>query len=165
MVNFAQPGYIVGYYFTCKRRCWFALRHIRCEDLNELVKLGKVITKHHEFRGKREVELERCKLDLMDVKKGIVFEIKLSKKPAEGHIMQLKYYLFKLKQSGHDNPVGILKLYSGRRQLVITLTENDENILERTEVEIEALKNTDKPPPPTKLPFCKKCSYYELCWI
>ncbi|MCO6473340.1 MAG: Dna2/Cas4 domain-containing protein, partial [Melioribacteraceae bacterium] len=47
----------------------------------------------------------------------------------------------------------------------VELSEKDEAELERIKKDINSITELEYPPEVINKPFCKKCSYYDLCYI
>lgn len=78
--------------------------------------------------------------------------------------MQLLYYLFYLKQLGIEKK-GTINYVKEKRVDEVVLTKDDEEEIKQTLVKIKNILAQDKPPALAKLPYCKKCSYYEFCYV
>jgi len=134
------------------------------EDENIL--LGRLI---HETSFSREVKnIQIDNIISIDFKKGkdnlIVFEIKKSSKLEEPVKWQLYYYLYYLKNKG-IKAKGILVYPKEKKRKEIVLTKEIENEIIKIIKEIPRIVSLQNPPKPIKKPYCKRCSYYEFCWI
>ena len=163
MVNIT--GTILSYYFICKTKLWLHANRINLEDNSEDVRIGKVL---HEIREDKvsEVSFESIKVDKRT--KDYVIEVKKSDSDLEATRWQLLFYLYKLKQKGIVKR-GKLEVFEKNRQKkkvhFIELGESEENELVEVLQNIEKLINLSKPPKPQFMPKCKKCAYYEYCFI
>ena len=54
---------------------------------------------------------------------------------------------------------------AGKAAIILTLGEKEEKQLEQIQMQIEELLQMDEVPPAEKNSRCKKCSYYEYCYI
>lgn len=158
-------GTVVNYYTHCKRQCWLFYHHINLEDNSEDVRVGRIL---HELKKqeKEEVALEGIKLDKVTAK--YVTEIKKSDADLAAATAQLEYYLIVLHDKGIDRQGRLECLEKNKQNKSIhTLVLTEEEIEERKKLykHIEEFLNTDAPPPPVLKPVCKKCAYYEYCFI
>lgn len=136
------------------------------EQNSENVKLGKFL---HEQSFKREKETmvdQRIAIDFVRKKGQIeLHEVKKSAALEKAHYWQLMYYLYYLeKYKGIENATGVINYPKQRKIVKVALTVDAQNELESMLVRITALVENPAPPEKKKLPYCKKCSYYEFCW-
>lgn len=135
------------------------------EESNDRVQQGKVI--HQYSYGNKEKKKEKLidgmiKIDILE--SHTVREVKLSSKMENADRMQLLYYLYYLKQKGiHKN--GSINYVNEKRVDEIKLTKEDEIYIEEVLIDINTILNYNIPPKIIKLPYCKKCAYYEYCYI
>ncbi len=144
---------------------WLFAHKINLEDNSEDVRIGKVL---HEISEDKvdEVSFDGIKVD--KITKDYVVEVKKSDSDIEAGKWQLMYYLFVLKQKGIKKK-GRLEVFEKNRQnkkkFVIELTaENERKLLEILE-DIERILNSDIPPNPKFESKCRKCAYYEYCFL
>lgn len=163
--EFKVQGTKFNYYYICKRKLWLFSKGIAMEESNDRVQQGK-ITHEHSYKikeGNKEKLIDGLiKIDILE--KENVREVKLTSKMEESDRMQLLYYLYYLKQIGIHRS-GTLNYVKERKVEQVNLTEEDENEIERA---LEGIKKTLAlaiPPRVEKLPYCKKCAYYEYCYI
>jgi len=158
-------GTIVNYYFHCKTQMWLHANRINLEDNSEDVRIGKVL---HDISESRvdEVSFEGIKVD--KITKDYVVEVKKSDSDIEAAKWQLIYYLYVLKQKGIEKK-GRLEVFEKNRQdkkrFIIGLTpENEKKLLEILQ-DIEKILSNPTPPRPKFESKCKKCAYYEFCFL
>lgn len=159
-------GVMVQYYVACKRELWFFANRINLNVYNELIELGKLIHEKSYEREKKSILIDDT-ISIDFIKKSsdlIVFEIKKSSKLKKSVMYQLLYYLYYLKKKG-IKAVGYLLYPKERKRQKITLTLEKEKELEEIIKDIPRIVSRDVPPPPSKKPYCKSCSYYEFCWV
>ena len=101
------------------------------------------------------------RLDIVDNE--YIREIKISSKMSKADEMQLLYYMFYLKQLG-INKKGTINYVKEKRVDTIELTKEKEEEIKQTLVNIKAIENKKSPPKLEKLPYCKKCAYYNFCY-
>ena len=128
--------------------------------------IGKAI---HEDRLKKqndEIAIENIKLDKLT--KNYVIEIKKSDADVEAASWQLMYYLKVLKEKG-INRKGKLEFVeknkSEKKVFVLELTTEKEKELQEHIERIKTLIDSEKIPERLNKTGCRKCSYYEYCYI
>ena len=160
-------GTLINYYFHCKIQCWLHANRINLEDNSEDVRIGKVLHEINEEKSKNtEISIDNVKIDKL-TKKYLV-EVKKSDSDVEAVKWQVLLYLYKLKQKGVIKKGKIEFMEKNRQKKKIHYIDLDEvNEKELLEVlqEIEDLIQLEKPPPPVLKKKCKKCAYYEYCFI
>ena len=95
--NSNLTGTQINYYFHCKRQLWLFSHQITCEQESDVVYLGKVIHETSYDREKKEIEIDRLKLDFLDIRSGIIHEVKKSESFSHAHQWQVLFYLYYLK--------------------------------------------------------------------
>lgn len=157
----------INYLSLCPRKLWLFANGITMEHTSETVAEGRLI---HETaypqRAERftELQIDNIKIDYYDPQTRTVHEIKKSDKLEESHIVQVRYYLWVLESYGIESPTGIIEYPRQRRTRDVTLTEDDRRRIEQLVQTAEALPEQACPAVIRK-PYCKKCSYYEFCYI
>lgn len=135
------------------------------EHLDENVQLGKLLDESSYNREKGQVMIdETVNIDFIKDWK-ILHEVKKSKAIEEAGIWQLKYYMYFLKQKGIIIEKGVVDYPKLRQRETIFLTTEDERKIEKILVDIEITTSSLKPPTIIDKPLCKKCAYYEYCYI
>lgn len=158
-------GTLVNYYTHCQRQCWLFYHHINMEDNSEDVRIGRVL---HEMKkqDKEEVALDGIKLDKLTA--DYVTEFKKSDADLAAAMAQLEYYLIVLHDKGIIRKGRLECLEKNKQNKSIhTLTLTEEKIREiKAQYRcIEDFLTSDVPPPPSMMSMCKKCAYYEYCFI
>lgn len=160
-------GTIVNYYFHCKRQCWLFAHRINLEDNSERVKIGKVM---HEQRAEEaktaEVKIDHIRID--KITKEYLVEVKKSDADVEAVKWQTLFYLKVLKEKGivkKGKIEFIEKNKQDKKILYVELTEDIERQLIQLEQEIQRLVDDNNVPPVLHESKCKKCAYYEYCYI
>lgn len=157
-------GTLVNYYTHCQRQCWLFYHHINMEDTSEDVRIGRVL--HELKKQEEEVALDGIKLDKLTSE--YVTEIKKSDADLPAAMAQLEYYLIVLHDKGIIRK-GRLECLEKNKQNksihTVTLTEEKIDELKAQYRNIEEFLSSDVPPPPAMKPICKKCAYYEYCFI
>lgn len=158
-------GVMVYYYFVCKRKLWYFSNDLNMELNSELVGMGKLIDENSYEREKKSILIdEMINIDFLKNWK-IIHEVKKSNKLDEASKWQLKYYIWVLRSKGVDIEKGILDFPKLRKREEIFLTQQEEEDLMEVLEEIRNTIQMKLPPPTINKPFCKKCAYYELCYI
>lgn len=158
-------GVMVYYYFVCKRKLWFFTNGITLEQDNELVGIGKLIDETSYKREKKHILIdENISIDFLRDWK-VIHEVKKSRKIEKASEWQLKYYIWLLRKKGIDIEKGILDYPLLRKRKEVFLTDQDEERLQAVVVEINKIILLKSPPVINKKSICKKCAYYELCYI
>lgn len=157
-------GMMVYYYNVCKRKLWFFCNEINMEEENEDVKLGKLIDENSYCRKEKHINIDNTiNVDFLD-DKGILNEIKKSNKIEEASIWQVKYYLYYLKQRGVETSAKI-EYPLLKQSIDIELSLEDENTMKSMLEAINEIVYSDAPLPKVESKICKKCAYYDLCYI
>ena len=160
-------GTLINYYFHCKRQCYLHGTRLNLEDNSESVKIGKAIHEERSERGKNtEITIDNIKLDKLTTE--YLVEVKKSDADVKAATWQLMYYLKVLKSKGIERKGKlefIEKNKSDKKIIIIELDEENEIKLDKYVKEIEELIINDKIPETLNKGKCKKCAYYEYCYI
>lgn len=160
-------GTIINYYFHCKRQCWLFANRINLEDNSENVRIGKVL---HEFRNEKakhkEVLIENVKVD--KITNDYLVEVKKSDADITAAKWQVLLYLKVLKDKGihkKGKVEFIEKKKQNKKIIYVDLTKEAELELETLIGEMEEYISGDSIAAPLYEGKCKKCAYYEYCYI
>lgn len=160
-------GTLINYYFHCKRQCYLHGNRLNLEDNSENVKIGKAIHEERSERGKNtEITIDNIKLDKLTAE--YLVEVKKSDADVKAATWQLMYYLKVLKSKGIERKGKlefIEKNKSDKKIIIVELDEENEIRLGKYVKEIEELIINDKIPETLNKGKCKKCAYYEYCYI
>ena len=156
-------GTQISAYFVCPRQLWFLSHHLSMEHCSDLVKIGKSIDKETYQRTKKKIFIEPVQIDFLQEKQKIIGEIKKSRKIEKAHKFQLLYYLLVLKSKGL-NFIGELRYPLLRKTQKIVLGRKEQKELKKILEKIEKIISSPSPPKKKGKPYCKKCSYYHLCF-
>lgn len=161
---YKTQGVKINYFYICKRKLWLFSKGISFERYDERVSQGKTVHENSYTREKsKEVEIDgNIKLDIID--KNFVREVKISSKMEKSDRMQLLYYLYYLNIFGIKRK-GKINYVKERRIEEIELMDEDKREIEEDLKEIKEIESLDSPPSKINKPFCKKCAYYEFCYI
>lgn len=160
-------GTIINYYFHCKRQCYLHGNRLNMEDNSEHVKIGKAIHEERaENKNNTEIAIDNIRLDKLT--KEYLTEVKKSDADVEAAKWQLLYYLKVLKTKGvirKGKLEFVEKNKKDKKIIIIELTDEVEKELDKYIDEIEQLLNQDRIPECINKSICKKCAYYEYCYI
>lgn len=160
-------GTLINYYFHCKRQCWLHGNRLNLEDNSEVVKIGKAIHEERAEKGKNtELTIDNIKLDKLTNE--YLVEVKKSDADSEAAKWQLLLYLKILKEKGilrKGKLEFIEKNKSKNKILYLELDKESESMLEDIVKKIESLISIEEMPEVLNKPTCKKCAYYEYCYI
>ena len=157
-------GTLINYYIHCKTQMWLFANRINLEDNSEDVRIGKVL---HEINEEKvdEVSFEGIKVD--KITKDYVVEVKKSDSDLEAAKWQLLYYLYVLKQKGIIKK-GRIEVFEKRKQnkkkIEVILDDESEKKLLQIINDIKKIINSKMPTPKFENQ-CKKCAYYEFCFL
>ena len=160
-------GTLINYYFHCKRQFYLHGNRLNLEDNSEQVKIGKAIHEEKSAdKSNSEIAIDNIRLDKLT--KEYLTEVKKSDADVEAAKWQLLYYLKVLKNKGvvrKGKLEFVEKNKSDKKVMILQLTEELENELDGYINEIQDLIVDDKPPEILNSSKCKKCAYYEYCYI
>jgi len=157
-----------NYYLVCHRKLWLFANTIQMEHTSDAVTEGKLIheTSYPQRPEKyEEIQIEGIKIDFYDAKNRIIHEIKKSAKLHEAHEWQLKYYIYVFLKNGIEKVSGILEYPKERKTEEIYLSSIDIERIKEMEAEIMEIIESKNVPPVIHVPRCKKCSYYDFCYV
>ncbi len=158
-------GIMIYYYFVCKRKLWYFLNQINMEQNSELVSIGKIIDETTYKDEKKGILIDNT-INIDFIKNGAVLhEVKKTKQIEEAGIWQIKYYMYYLEEKGVKNIQAEIDYPLLRQTEQIILEQNDKKILKKVIEEIEELYRNDKIPKKIDSKICKKCAYYDLCYV
>ena len=161
-------GAIINYYFHCKRQCYLFANRINLEDNSEDVRIGRVL---HEIRAKdnkdAEIKYENIVLDKVSSK--YIEEYKKSDADTKAARMQLIFYLKQLQDKGITKEGKLIynekNKKDGKKTEIIELDDSNINKLNKCIEDIEQLVNQEKVPDVEKDKKCKRCAYYDYCYL
>ena len=158
-------GVMVQYYYTCHRELWFFANRINMNYDDENIRIGRQIQRDSYDRNTKNVMIDgTIAVDVLE-DEDTVYEVKKSRSLEAASIMQLKYYLWYLKNKKDIEIDGVMAYPEERERKRIELTEEDENEIERAVEEIREIIDRETPPEREEKPFCENCSFYDLCWV
>jgi CRISPR-associated exonuclease Cas4 len=158
-------GVMVQYYKACRRELWFFANQINMDYESEDIEIGRLIHEKSYARERKNVNLGGVTFDF--VKRGsetIIFEMKKSSRLEEPVRYQLYYYLWYAKRAG-KRLRGMLVYPKEKKREEVVLTDSIERELAEIVEEIPGIISQPVPPKAIRRPYCKRCAYYELCWV
>ena len=158
-------GVMVQYYVTCKRELWFYINQINMNYNNDDISIGKAIHNKSYTRENKEIRLDNMVFDFIRNSDGLtIFEMKKSSRLTRGAQYQLYFYLYNLRLL-EPNVRGILVYPKERKKQEIILDDVIINEMEEILKGIIEVSNLITPPIAENKPYCKRCSFYELCMV
>ncbi|MCS7202554.1 MAG: CRISPR-associated protein Cas4 [Dictyoglomus sp.] len=158
-------GTLIASYFICKRELWFMAHELTPDQDNSFLELGRFIEEDYYKREEKGFIVGEMKIDI--VKQGdenvIIGEIKKSSRSELTGIMQLSYYLMRLKEIGIIAKGEVL-IPKERKKIPVELTKEIEEKLRKAIEEIQMIIMEPFPPKLEKIPYCTHCAYREFCW-
>lgn len=158
-------GIMVYYYEVCQRKLWYFLHEIQMESDNSNVILGRLLEENTYTRDEKKITIDGViNIDFFRTKK-VLHEIKKSKVMEQASILQVQYYLYYLEKKGLVGMKGILDYPLLKQKVEVELTEVDRKHLDEILPKIEMIMMLDVPPDIEKKSICKKCAYFDLCFV
>ncbi len=132
---------------------------------NPFLEIGRVIEEHFYKREKKFFNLDEMKIDLIRKEKEnlLICEVKKSSRHEKSIIMQIAFYLLKLKENG-ISAKGEILIPKERKKINVELTRDIEMELLKSISEIQSIILLEYPPVKEKIKFCTHCAYREFCW-
>lgn len=159
-------GTQINYYFICKTKLWLFSHHIQMEQESDLVSLGKLLHSKS-YKDEKEYTIDNLiSIDFIKKQDYLeLHEVKKSNKMKKSHEYQLLYYMYYLKQKkGIENIKGIINYPKIRKKVTINLDESKENELMDIIEDIGNIINSETPKT-ERMKICRKCAYFEFCWV
>lgn len=159
-------GTLINYYFHCQRQCYLCGNRLNLEDNSEIVQIGKALHEERNQSDNTEIAIENIRLDKLTQE--YLTEVKKSDADVDAAKWQLILYLKILKDKGiirKGKLEFIEKRKTLKKQLIIELTSELELELAAKIKAIEELLCSDTIPATINKASCKKCAYYEYCYI
>ena len=163
-VNRITPSLLNAYYI-CKRKAWLQSRGVNPDKDDTNLSIGRIIDKESYKRKKKSISIDNMKIDVIeDTSEGpCICEVKKSSAGKSAAVMQIAYYLYKLRSKGIEAK-GRLLLPKEKKRETIELDDDLENRLLLAIKDLETLLDKETPPSVNRNKFCKKCAYFEFCF-
>ena len=158
-------GLMVYYYEVCKRKLWYFVNEIQLEENNSNVILGKLLEENTYTRDEKKINIDGViNIDFIRSKK-ILHEIKKSNSIELASLLQVQYYLYYLEKKGLIGLKGILDYPLLKQTVEVNLTDKDRENLDNIIIGIKEILRKESPPTLEKNGICKKCAYFDLCFV
>ena len=158
-------GIMVYYYFVCKKKLWYFANQIQMEQNSELVEIGKIIDETSYENQEKHILIDNT-INIDFIKNGaILHEVKKTKSIEEASIWQVKYYMYYLEQKGVENVKAKIDFPLIKETKDIVLNNEDRQALQNVIENIKKIINSNIPIDIMQNKKCKKCAYYDLCYI
>lgn len=158
-------GVMVYYYKVCPRKLWYFYHEIQMEQDNENVQIGRILDEETFRKDDKHINIDNViNIDFIR-SKGVLHEIKKSRKIEEAGIQQVKYYLYYLQKKNVFGIKAKIDYPLLKKTIEVELSESDIMELEKVLEEIKRIVDKDVPPKLQKKNICKSCAYYDLCFI
>lgn len=158
-------GVMFYYYFVCHRKLWLFSKDITLEKENENVMLGKLLDENSYKKDKKHIMVdETINIDFIRDWK-VLHEIKKSRSIEEASLWQVKYYLYFLKERGIEVEKGVLDYPKLKKIEEVYLSDKDTIRIKEIIKDIENIVSLENAPALINSKICKKCAYYEYCYI
>ena len=158
-------GLMVYYYEVCKRKLWYFVNEIQLEENNSNVILGKLLEENTYTRDEKKINIDGIiNIDFIRSKK-ILHEIKKSNSIEPASLLQVQYYLYYLEKKGLIGLKGILDYPLLKQTVEVNLTDEDRENLDNIIIGIKEILRKESPPALEKNGICKKCAYFDLCFV
>lgn len=158
-------GLMVYYYFVCKRKLWYFRNEINMEQNSEAVEIGRILDENSYSRDNKHINIDQTiNIDFIR-ETNVLHEVKKSRKIEEASVWQVKYYIYYLKKKGMEGITAKIDYPLLKKNLFVELSNEDEETMETILDEIKRLIKAEYPPALAKQAICKKCAYFDLCYI
>lgn len=158
-------GLMVYYYFVCKKKLWYFVNQIQMEQNSELVEIGKIVDDTSYENQEKHILIDNT-INIDFIKNSaILHEVKKTKAIEEASIWQVKYYMYYLERKGVKNVKAKIDFPLIKETKVIILNKEDRQAIKEVIVYIQEIINSKIPMDVEQDKKCKKCAYYDLCYI
>ena len=158
-------GLMVYYYEVCKRKLWYFANEIQLEENNSNVILGKLLEENTYIRDEKKINIDGViNIDFIRSKK-ILHEIKKSNSIEPASLLQVQYYLYYLEKKELIGLKGILDYPLLKKTVEVNLINKDRENLDNIIIGIKEILGKESPPILEKKNICKKCAYFDLCFV
>jgi CRISPR-associated exonuclease Cas4 len=154
-------GTLIHYFFTCKRESWLYGHKIYPDEENENVALGRAEHQNRDFGV-----FSYIKFDKIDKINGYyrILEYKKTLKNKNGPKWQLIFYMYLLQKNYSLKKIDGF-LISKSTKIHVIPSEEDYQTLEKAIISIKELLKNPTAPQVIEKPICKKCAYFDYCFI
>ena len=138
-------------------------REITPDEEDQALEVGRAIHEIFYRDMLKEISFEGVKIDVYRRRERVVCEVKTSSRYLQAARFQLLYYLYRLKECG-VSPIGYILIPKEKRRIHVRLDEESERILLKVFEDIKDIVQLERPPQPSRTPYCRKCAYRDFCW-
>ena len=158
-------GMMVYYYFVCKKKLWYFANQIQMKQNSELVEIGKIIDETSYKNQEKHILIDNT-INIDFIKNNVILhEVKKTKSIEEASIWQVKYYMYYLEQKGVENIKAKIDFPLIKETKDVVLNYEDRQALQNIITNIREIINSKNPMDVIQDKKCKKCAYYDLCYI
>lgn len=158
-------GMMYAYFHICKRKLWYSSYNIDMEQDNENVLIGRFIDEGSYSRRDKHLLVDGV-INIDFIEKGIIHEIKKTKKMDQMAIAQAKYYIYYLKKMDIEVNEAVIDYPLLKEKQKVVWSEADGLEIERNLLEIEGILEREFPPDDyQKKSVCRKCAFFDMCYI
>lgn len=158
-------GMMVYYYFVWKKKLWYFANQIQMEQNSELVEIGKIIDETSYKNQEKHILIDNT-INIDFIKNNVILhEVKKTKSIEEASIWQVKYYMYYLEQKGVENIKAKIDFPLIKETKDVVLNYEDRQALQNIITNIREIINSKNPMDVIQDKKCKKCAYYDLCYI
>ncbi len=158
-------GTQMAYLYLCRRKLWLHYHGFRPENQNVAVQIGKQIGDSTFQRAKKELPLgDIGVIDWAELKHGVIHETKSAKCPKNAEVAQTRYYLWWMREQGMNVDRCVVHYPKQKRTKEINWTDSMKQDVQDDLAEARRIVAMPKPPPASKLPYCRSCAFQELCF-
>ena len=157
------------YLLLCPRKLWLHHHGMRLEDNSADVHAGKHLgEKAYARRASRwrELRVGPVIIDHYDPRERLIREVKKSPQLEHAHLAQVRYYQWHLERAGVPDARGRIEYPKQRRATEVpVLAKADRTQLHAWLAEITAVCAMGTAPAAVKKPYCRKCAFYDFCYV
>ena len=160
-------GIEVYYSAVCPTKLWLFSRGLGREHESEYVILGRILHEKHYSRRVKNIHVdEKVSIDFITYRDRIIIhEVKRSDVVEEADKLQIQYYILTLLNKGVERVYGIIHYPRKKRKLRIYLDREGYKKLRKHLEIVKRIKESSEMPRPKWKKICRRCSYYEFCWV
>lgn len=165
MKDISVSGHIVQAYLICARQAWLMSRQVIGDQYNDFMAIGRLLSNESYKKEKKEIRVGSSVIDIVSTRDNgvMLVEVKKSSKAIEASIMQLKFYMYTLKNKVQCLS-GEVRIPKEKKIFVIEMNDELVEEVESVVLEIETLLYSDKPPSANWINYCRTCSQQDFCW-
>jgi len=158
-------GTLYSYYFVCQRKLWYSAHNIDMEQENDNVLIGRLIDQNSYSREDKSILIDET-INIDFIRKNVIHEIKKSNRFDDIAINQAKYYIYYLQKLDMEVEKAVIDYPLLKLKEEVFLTDDDRLEIEKNLDEIHKIISSERPPEqfPSRS-ICRKCAFYDLCFV